>query len=1147
MKYSARQRLVPGFALIAVLFGLSGESRAAETEDPLAEVKRKLQLVTENQELEEELRTKLQTAYQTAVSFHEQAQAHAQKQQQFEASIESAPQETAQFRQELENLGEALTTNAVLFAIPDTISLTELEQQATSARARLASLENDLATMNDRLEGLQTRPAALRQEQEQITVALNSIEQALQENAPEGDLYQEPVANRTLLLARRTTRVAEAAMLTQEELSLPLRLTRAETERVLLIRRIADQKTRADVMDQALSEKRRIAAAEATRQAQEATREAASKHPLLEKMAQENADLADELEAQVQLIEDRLKLELETINAQKETITQRYQLAQSRIKDIGLSDTLAVRLLDQRRRLPAVSVNHLSLKNRKEKIIAAGNRRLAVEDEQEELPQDPSDAAETETWSRNHYPEDSETIDREGLWAEAGKLLEQRKIALQNLGQEYTRLLQEYEKIDYAENQHIELVEEYAKYLEERLLWIPSAPPVNRNIFRETGEAVRTIFSRSHLDELQKAAVAFPSERPLLTVFLGLFLLTSLGGRPFFRRKELDYAQSVKKLSTDTFEVTLRSLGMLLFQSAPLVLTLALVGWHLNAVETELGLEDENVFSRGLGSSLLYAAVHVFGILVLLKACRPNGLGMAHFRWNPAIAELVRRQLYWFFPVVLCGTILIDFSEEQPDEVFRRGLSRLILIVLMLTTAVLVHITLHPKRGIFSGIIDRSPKGWLHRLQFVWHRGLTLVPIGFAALSALGYHHTAVQLTRQTAITLSFLISAFIVHQLIRRWFLAKERKLKLERWLAARRNTSQNKKDAKGTTEAPLPEIVEEEIDVKVLGEQTQRFLRSLMNFLVLVGIWLIWSDILPALKVLDTVELWHAAAVVDGQSVVQPITLRHIALVLIIIAILTVTVRNISGALEIGILQNLPLQPGSRYAIVTVSQYVVFMIGVVIVFKTLGFTLAQFGWIVTALSVGLGFGLQEVVANFVSGVILLAERPIRVGDIVTVGDVSGVVSRIRIRATTITNWNRQELVVPNKEFITGRILNWTLSNTVNRIVIVAGVAYGTDTEKARELLLRTAQNHPLIMKEPGPMATFEGFDDSSLRLVLRCYLPNLDNRLSVTTELHSTIAREFEKAGIDIAFPHRDIVLHTPGGSPVGTAPQTEERPKD
>jgi potassium efflux system protein len=182
-----------------------------------------------------------------------------------------------------------------------------------------------------------------------------------------------------------------------------------------------------------------------------------------------------------------------------------------------------------------------------------------------------------------------------------------------------------------------------------------------------------------------------------------------------------------------------------------------------------------------------------------------------------------------------------------------------------------------------------------------------------------------------------------------------------------------------------------------------------------------------------------------------------------------------------------------------------------------------------VAALGVGIVFGLQEIIANFVSGVIILFERPVRIGDIVTIGNIDGVISRIRIRATTITAWDRKEYLVPNKEFITGRVLNWTLSNAINRVLITAGIAYGSDTELARELLLRAAQEHPVVLEDPAPVATFEGFGDNALNFSLRCYLPNLDNRLVTITELHTAIDQAFRKAGITIAFPQRDVHIDT------------------
>ncbi len=1101
-----------------------GASQRQLVDEALEAVQRNLRLVEEDQDLEAGLKARLVEFYQSAQSYYADAKASAEKEAEFRDSIESAPVETARFRADLESLGETVSTNLVAATVPSDLSVAALEQMATGARAELASLKNQLSAAAEQVDQLQAQPNALREQQEQVASALAEIEDALPAEAPGGGAFHEPAAQQAVLLARKAARSAEAAALEQEQLSLALRTEKLVAERDWIAQQVANQQIRVGALEDLLVQQRQREVEQQRREAEKATQQAAGKHPLVEKMAQEHAALADERTQLVQRIDVQLKAELEALTAQKEAVAQDYKLAQDRIKDIGLSDALAVRLLDQWRHLPNLRTHRTALGKRKEAIAEAVAGRLKVEDDMLELP-DAKNWEQVKAWCQTRYRAEAglEGADEAEVWKEAGRLIDSRRNVLAALVEDYSRLLQELGELDFEETKHIALVKEYTAFLAERLLWIPSAPPWKPATLSEVARSIQWMVSEPNRREILRAAWAFPKDRPLLAAFLGLLLLGSIGARPLVRRKEQEYSLGVKRISTDSFGMTLRAVCLLLIQSAPFALALALIGWHL--VEHEPGVE----ILRGLGGGLLYASVHLFGILILLNVCRPRGLGQGHFRWNPGIAGVVRRQLFWFLPVVLCCTILIDLSEELTDEFHRTGLSRLALTGLLLATAILVFRTMRPGDGVLSGVLSRSPGGWMVRLQPIWYGGLVLGPVGLGVLSALGYHHTAVQLTRQAAITVSFFVGVFVAHQLIWRWFLAKERKLKLEKWLAQRRAAPKASGVLEGTSEeVALPEINEEELDVKSLGEQTWRFLYSLMSFSLLLGVWWIWADVLPALNALDTVELWQAEAAGSGEMP-QPVTLNHLALSLLIAAITAITVRNISGVLEIGILQNLPLAAGSRYAIVSVVQYAVVLLGVVFIFNVLGFTLAQFGWIMAAFSVGLGFGLQEVVANFVSGVILLAERPIRVGDIVTVSDVSGVVTRIRIRATTITNWNRQELIVPNKEFITGRILNWTLSNTVNRVVIVIGVAYGTDTDKAREILLRTAKSHPLIMAEPGPLATFEGFDDSSLRLVLRCYLPNLDNRLGVTTELHTAIAQAFADAGIEISFPQRELHLRT------------------
>jgi potassium efflux system protein len=180
----------------------------------------------------------------------------------------------------------------------------------------------------------------------------------------------------------------------------------------------------------------------------------------------------------------------------------------------------------------------------------------------------------------------------------------------------------------------------------------------------------------------------------------------------------------------------------------------------------------------------------------------------------------------------------------------------------------------------------------------------------------------------------------------------------------------------------------------------------------------------------------------------------------------------------------------------------------------------------------VGIGFGLQEIVANFISGLIILFERPIRVGDAVTVGEISGTVSRIQIRATSITSWDRKELLVPNKEFIVGRLVNWTLSDQILRVDIPVGIAYGSDTEKATEVLLRVAKENPKVLDDPPPTVLFLSFGASSLDFELRAFSPDLQSFLPLRHELHMAVDRAFREAGIEIAFPQRDIHVRSAAG---------------
>jgi potassium efflux system protein len=282
-----------------------------------------------------------------------------------------------------------------------------------------------------------------------------------------------------------------------------------------------------------------------------------------------------------------------------------------------------------------------------------------------------------------------------------------------------------------------------------------------------------------------------------------------------------------------------------------------------------------------------------------------------------------------------------------------------------------------------------------------------------------------------------------------------------------------------------------------------------------------------MPAFSVLHEVTLWHKPGIVAGEKALVPVSLADVSIAVLIAFLTIIAMKRLPPLLEILLLQRVNMTPGGRYTAKTLYTYVIVGIGMVAFFNVVGMDWSKVQWLFAALSVGIGFGLQEIVANFISGLIILFERPIRVGDVVTIGETEGAVSRIQIRATTIRTWDGMELLVPNKEFITGRLLNWTLSDQITRIKIPVGIAYGSDVQKAMSLMDRAARSNETILDDPAPYIVFNGFGDNALNLELRCYVGVQGHRIPAITNLHEEINRAFNEAGISISFPQRDVHL--------------------
>jgi len=233
----------------------------------------------------------------------------------------------------------------------------------------------------------------------------------------------------------------------------------------------------------------------------------------------------------------------------------------------------------------------------------------------------------------------------------------------------------------------------------------------------------------------------------------------------------------------------------------------------------------------------------------------------------------------------------------------------------------------------------------------------------------------------------------------------------------------------------------------------------------------------------------------------------------------------RFVRFILDEDVVPRLSVDPGSGAAATRLIYYVLVSIGLVLALASAGIELGQVAFIIGALGVGIGFGLQNIVNDFVSGIVVAFERPFQVGDTIEVGKLWGRVRHIGLRASTIRTYEGAEVIVPNASLISGQVINWTLSDRRRRIDIPVGVSYGSDPEKVQEILVQVVADHPACLREPPPKALFRDFGDSSLNFELRFWTPDADKRLETLSDVAIRINNALKAAGITIPFPQRDV----------------------
>jgi potassium efflux system protein len=993
--------------------------------------------------------------------------------------------------------------------------LVSLEVRISTEELNLAQAREDHQAQ---LEELSSLLAGSKQINIGIAKHRNALTQIKSEIAalPQNEQEQLRQAKLLSLSARKAVRETELDLLILRLGNLSLLTNLSQVKRDASIARISLLQSHLKRLNEVAAQLMEVQAKQARKAAEQLQEETANLPLPLQSIARENAKTRSELE-QLVYWEKRVKQQLTTAKQQLEQLQSDFEHSRQRVDVVGRSEAIGKMLTRRRAALPSLQTYSRSSAKRKYEINKATDRQIELEElllERGSI----SDHVEaiTQTIADGLTKQQTQEL-REQAFSLAGA----RREALNELQKTYGRYIGQLTSLDLAERQLVELSESYIAYINDQLIWISSASMFQFFDPVRIAEGLLWLISADHWQAFGRDLLNSSRYNIHFTFALLAIFIVVVWKQRYVRLQIPTLARATRKISTDSIRLTFKALLYTLIKIIALPLLMIGIGLLLKSQPTA------TAFTLAMASSLIIVGITLTAALLLYQLCLPDGIGSRHLRWNSKICQSLTHELRWAIPAGAPLRLLISLGSSESLPAEARVLSSAATIILMVIFIIFTYRLLRKQGALMAAWSSLKSNALLLQLHFLWFPLLILVGVGLIFTTISGYMTLSLRLLDHVESTIWFFISLFILREILLRYLYIAERRLRYQNALKrrdelrAQREHEQQIEDESSVITTEMPEL-----NFDALSEQAKRLVRFGFLFGSVIGTWLIWSDLLPALDFLNNIRLpINISETIDGVVTEVPLTLRDIIIGIIILIVTFLAAKNLPGVLEITLLQRLPLESGARYALTTLLQYFIVGTGVIIAFSLIGFQWSNIQWLVAALGVGLGFGLQEIVANFISGIILLFERPIRVGDVVTIDSTTGVVSRIRIRATTITNYDKQELLIPNKEFITGRVINWTLTDKVNRIIITVGVAYGSDTKKAMKLMTEAAEENDNVLSDPKPVATFEAFGDSSLTLLLRAYLGSMDNRLATITALHTAINDKFNSAGIPIPFPQRDI----------------------
>lgn len=678
-------------------------------------------------------------------------------------------------------------------------------------------------------------------------------------------------------------------------------------------------------------------------------------------------------------------------------------------------------------------------------------------------------------------------------------LVRSRADLLDRLNRELNAYLSESITLQLNQKQLQSMTAALRTTLDEQMFWIPSNKPLDWDWIKAAPDRLKYQFTSVLWGNETSLVWQSLVKRIWWFTPLFVFMFVVLWKRPKIIQALRDLHADIGHFRKDSQMHTPRALFLNLLLAAPGALALASFGLALSVGGQGSVLE--------IGDALLAMAQVWLVFYCMYRILAPNGMAIMHFRWPRAQVAFLQPKIRALGLTALLLSAVVTVAQGQPAALSEDVVGIILLMGCLLSlTWLMARLVFHRYSFENTSLLRR-----LIGLVVV------LLPFFFTVALVSGYYYTALKLSERLINTLSLVLIWILLEAMVVRGLALAARRLAWQRAQDARQNQPKDGVEGEVATDDML-------LDISQINDQSLRLARLVLLGVFVVSLYWVWSDLLSLFTYLDNVTLYEN---ISSVGAIVPISLRDVLDAGAIIVIAIMLARNLPGLLEVLFLSRLKLAQGTAYATTTLLSYTISATGFVATLSVLGVSWDKLQWLVAALSVGLGFGLQEIFANFVSGLIILFERPVRIGDVVTIGNLSGTVSRIRIRATTITDFDRKEIIVPNKVFVTDQLVNWSLSDTVTRVVIKIGIAYDADMDLARKLMIQAMQENPRVMRDPEPLVLFLQVTPSIFEHELRYHVSELSDRNPSIDEVLQRIVFSFREHDIDMAFNQLDVTL--------------------